>query len=250
MGTELSYSRQPTGALIMVRLVRGAVVALVAVVVALVCAVPSTAAEGGPSQEATVSPFGCISPVDSYGAPQACQLAVHILTPICDKDVPKLKYDIQAIGTPNTTVTITFLNPSGANVVYADLPLAGTVLWPGAVVGPDGRGADWPGWRQLADGTWVQGDEFDWVRPSVQVLFKVNPEATVTVAYPPSSPNCLTSPPTEVNEVLADGDDPVVLSTTGSNDAPLLFAALAFVVVGGAAVTLVAIARRRKGQDA
>ncbi|WP_426594360.1 peptidase [Cellulomonas sp. McL0617] len=243
----------------MVRLVRGAVAAFLAIFVAVVCAVPSSATDVAPTQAATVSPYGCLGAVDAYGAPLACQLAVHVITPICDKDVPKLKYDIQAVGSPNTVVKITFLNPNGPNVVYADQPLSGTVLWPGAVVGPDGRGADWPGWRQLADGSWVQGDEFDWVRPDVKVLFQVNPEATVTVAYPPSSPTCATNPPT--TEVLAEGDvtpvsnvhhDPTaaVLSATGSNDAPLLFAALGFVVIGGAAVTLVAIARRRKGQDA
>ena len=47
---------------------------------------------------------------------------------------------------------------------------------------------DWPGWR-FEGGVWVEGDEFAWVRPSVEVRFEVDlEEATVTVDYPPSSP--------------------------------------------------------------
>ena len=49
------------------------------------------------------------------------------------------------------------------------------MLWPGAVVGPDGKGIDWPGWTKQANGTWVQGDEFSWVNPSAQVLFTMGP---------------------------------------------------------------------------
>jgi hypothetical protein len=165
-------------------------------------------------------------------------LNVGVLAPICDNDVPKLRYDISVSGTPNTTVTITWINPSGANVVYPDQPLVGTVNWPGAV-SVNGRGVDWPGWRQLSNGTWVEGDEFDWVRPSVQVLFQVNPEATVTVAYPPSSPSCLTSP---TNAVLADGQ----LSATGTDPLPLLGVSAAVGIVGLAMAAGGAWLRRRE----
>lgn len=123
-------------------------------------------------------------------------LEVDILQPICDGDVPYLLYKVTATGTDNTLVTITWLNPSGADVVQADLPLEGRVLWPGAEVAADGSPLDWPGWR-LVDGVWVEGDEFDWVRPSVDVKFEVNPELTTTAAYPPSSPDCATNPPGE-----------------------------------------------------
>ena len=60
-------------------------------------------------------------------------LNVAVLQPICDGDVPKLRYEITVPGSTATTVTITWLNPSGANVVYANQPLSGTVNWPGAV---------------------------------------------------------------------------------------------------------------------
>ena len=173
--------------------------------------------------------------------PTPTALHVGVLEPICDNDVPKLRYDITVTGTPNTTVTITWLNPSGPNVVYANQPLSGAVLWPGAVPGANGRGVDWPGWRQLSDGTWVQGDEFDWVRPSVQVLFQVNPEATVTVAYPPSSPSCLTQP---VNSaVLADEG---ALSATGANIWPLVGAAAGLAILGTVVLGWQAWLRRRE----
>ncbi|KQY42829.1 hypothetical protein [Cellulomonas sp. Root137] len=231
----------------MVRLVRGAVVAFLAVFVALAGALPSSA-EGpspSPSVSETAEPvYGCIDKVDGYGAPRACQLNVLVKAPVCDNDVPKLNYALEVIGSPSTTTTITFVNPSGPDVIYADQPLSGTVNWPGAVAGPDGRGIDWPGWTQLSDGSWVEGDEFDWVRPSVQVLFQVNPEATVTVAYPPSTPTCNTDP--EDSEVLVDNPTAAVLSATGSEVQPLLLAGGALVLVGALAVALVSIARRRR----
>ena len=114
--------------------------------------------------------------------------------PVCDGDVPYLSYDVRVFGTDADTLTMTWLNPTGDDVVYSDLPLSGKVLWPGAVVDAEGQPLDWPAWR-LVDGVWVEGDEFDWVRPSVDVLFQVNPEETVTVAYPPSMPECNANPP-------------------------------------------------------
>ncbi len=121
---------------------------------------------------------------------------VSVRNPLCDGDVPLLEYAVEVEGSDSDTLTITWLNPDGDDVVQTDLPLSGRVPWPGAVVGPDGRGEDWPGWR-LEDGEWVEGDEFDWVRPSVDVLFEVNPEAMVTVDYPASAPECATNPPGE-----------------------------------------------------
>jgi len=242
----------------MTRLLRAAVVAFIAVLVGLAGALPSTAAvttpAPSPSPSSSGPVYGCLDPVDEYGAPRQCQLTLSVLAPVCDNDVPKLRYKVVAVGSPNTTVTITWVNPGGDDVVYADQPLEGTVLWPGAVEGPDGRGIDWPGWSQLADGSWVQGDEYDWVRPSVSVLFQVNPEATVSVAYPPSSPSCVTDGVLPVDdevlavddEVLSDNPTAAVLSATGSDSGPLLVAGAGLVVVGALTVALVAVSRRRR----
>jgi len=205
------------------------------------------AADPTPSPSATV--YGCLDHEDDYGNPLPCELKVELLTPICDNEVPKLRYKVVAVGSPNKTVTITWVNPSGADVVQANLPLEGTVLWPGAVQDASGRGIDWPGWR-LENGVWVEGDEFDWVRPSVAVHFKVNPEMTRTVAYPPSSPACLTNPPKVLpspspsTEVLVDNPLPPEVAATGSEVAPLLIGA-AVLVVGGV-VTVLLVHRRRR----
>jgi len=238
----------------MSRLRRGAVAALLAALVGLFVAGPSLAADAGTSTQGTTATatgepqFGCLGATDSYGAPLPCQLSVRVLEPVCDNDVPYLSYSVATQGTPNTTVTITWLNPGGQDVVYANLPLTGRVLWPGAVVDAQGNPVDWPGWRKLSDGTWVEGDEFDWVRPSVQVHFKVNPEATVTVAYPPATPTCSANPPT--SQVLADNPSgsptSAVLAATGAGDTtPLVVAGLGLVLAGAVAVALAFVSRRR-----
>lgn len=231
----------------MARFIRGALVALIAVLVGLGGALPSNAAvEPSPSVSPSAQVFGCLQPLDNYGVHQVCQLDVKILSPVCDNDVPKLRYKVVAVGSPNDKVTITWINPAGDDVVYADLPLEGTVNWPGAVEGPDGKGIDWPGWTQLSDGTWVEGDQYDWVRPNVNVLFQVNPEATMTVAYPPSTPSCNTNPPGDESAVLADNPQTAVLSATGTDAGPLVMLGAGLVVVGALVVALVAIARRRR----
>lgn len=121
-------------------------------------------------------------------------LDVDFLTPICDGDVPYLTYSAR-FGSATQVTRITFVNPTGPDVSYFNLPLSGRVLWPGAVVGADGEPLDWPGWTEQPDGTWVEGDEFDWVRPTVTVELEINPVTTAVIAYPPSTPQCATNPP-------------------------------------------------------
>ncbi|WP_251150081.1 peptidase [Cellulosimicrobium sp. Marseille-Q4280] len=193
------------------------------------------------------------TPTDDSYVPPEPTIDLTVLAPVCDGDVPYLDYAVDVTGTENDTVTITWQNPSGDDVVESGLPLSGRVIWPGAVVGPDGRGADWPGWR-LEDGEWVVGDEFDWVRPSVEVLFEVNPETVVTVDYPPSSPNCATNPPGEEdppppaqqvsNPVTSASSDAPGLADTGATVG--LYAAIAggLAVVGAAILLLTRRTRR------
>ncbi|MCL1870000.1 MAG: LPXTG cell wall anchor domain-containing protein [Promicromonosporaceae bacterium] len=127
---------------------------------------------------------------------------VTVLEPVCDGNVPYLQYAVDPHGTPNNTVTITWENPSGPSVVMPNLPLSGRVLWPGATVDAQGKPTGWPGWVKQADGTWVEGGPYQWVRPSVTVKFKVNPEATKTVTYPPSKPSCSANPPVGHNPTI------------------------------------------------
>ncbi|MFE5341993.1 LPXTG cell wall anchor domain-containing protein [Isoptericola sp. NPDC056578] len=225
------------------------------------------AVAAAPALAATVpSPSSSPSSTD-YPPPEEPTLTAQIFQPECDGDVPYLRYAVTATGTENDTVTITWLNPSGDDVVQAGLPMSGRVLWPGAVVDSSGAPLDWPGWR-LENGVWVEGDEFDWVRPSVDVKLEVNPELTMTAAYPPSSPSCATNPPGTVPPdepgepgdptpgttvpaaVPADGAPPAAappasgfLPQTGAGVAGLVAAAAALVAAGGLAVGL---ARRRR----
>jgi hypothetical protein len=123
------------------------------------------------------------------------EFTTFIRTPVCDGDVPWLHYGVAVQGTNANRVTIRFINPDGPDVIYPDLPLKGRVLWPGAVVDKDGNPVDWPGWRKV-NGVWVEGDEWDWTRPSVRVQYDVGgSHVGATVGYPPSSPNCSANPP-------------------------------------------------------
>jgi hypothetical protein len=133
---------------------------------------------------------------------------------------------------PGSTVTIRWINPDGDGVVQSGLPLSGRTLWPGAVIDADGNPLDWPGWS-LVDGEWVVGDEFDWVRPDVQVIVTVDGPAeiltigtagfsrqaavgeAITVAYPPASPQCAVDPETGVLESSAPASPAISPSVEG-----------------------------------
>ncbi len=226
-----------------------------------VCAVAGlflVAALAGPAAQAgaAVPPppeAGCGSADDGYGAGLPCDVEVAVLTPVCDGDVPRLRYAV-APAASSGTVDVRFVHPGGDDVVHADQPLSGTVPWPGAVVDAAGAGVDWPGWR-LEDGVWVAGDEYDWVRRSVEVAFDVDVDgavASAVVAYPPSTPDCLTDP--ERSDVLVAGGGAAagppaaasveraeVLSATGASAGPIALIAAGLLLAGAAGV----LARRR-----
>jgi hypothetical protein len=102
----------------------------------------------------------------------------------CVGDIPYFHYEIEFPGA--TSATITFVNPNGADVVYTDVPMSGDVLWPGANDDP----ADWPGWI-LENGMWVAADDgYLWARETVEVIFEVNPTATLEVPYPQATEAC------------------------------------------------------------
>lgn len=196
----------------------------------LLLAAPATAAEGD----------------DGY-APEA---AFSVLTqqPICDGDVPYLGYDVEVENTEATALTITFVNPSGEDYVVDGLTVgSGRILWPGATVDSAGNPTGWPGWVQQDDGTWVEGGPYQWVRDSTQVRFNVNPEATVTVSYPPSSPQCATQPPgtppmTPPGDTPGNDATPVANAEGGSSSTPGLAVTGAEIgAYAGGAVVLLAL---------
>lgn len=242
------------------RILIGLVAAAAAV---LVPVAPALAAPAAPTATsvAPATPVGdCqnpADPADGYAPPTRCELGIVRAEAVCLEDAPALAYAVEPVGTPNQTVTITWSNPDGTDLVESGLPLSGQVYWPGTVV-VDGRVVDWPGWTQLPDGSWTEHDAYDYTRPQVEVTFTVNPSASTVVAYPPASAVCANPPRAAgvvyTSDVLAAPDDATaasaevqaasaVLAATGTTSAPLLAAAGALLLVGG---VLVAVPRRRR----
>ena len=191
----------------------------------------------------------------AYGPDEEPTLVIDVLQPICDGDVPYLQYAVSVDNpaSPPESATITWVNPNdpSQSFVQSGVPLSGTVLWPGAEVDAAGNGIDWPGWTLEGD-QWVEGDEWDWVRPSVQVTIAVNPEATVTVPYPPSSPACLTNPPGQVPPPSEAHPPPAEASGPSSNLASTGASVGWLVAVGAvlvAAGTALISARKRAGRS-
>ncbi|QZN86175.1 peptidase [Cellulomonas sp. C5510] len=217
----------------------------------------------GPDAGAPDPDAACTTPSDGYAPPGRCELVIARATALCVGDAPVLDYAVEPYGTPNDTVTLTWVNPDGDAVVQSGLPLSGRVYWPGTVLDGD-QVVDWPGWSQQPDGTWVQHDEFDFSRPVVRLEFEVNPSASTVVAYPPATSACagpqedvdavvVTPPDSEVSgvvtasEVLAAPATQVryqsaVLAVTGANSWQLLAAAGGAVLLGAG---LVVVASRR-----
>lgn len=222
----------------MVKLVRIAGAAAMLLVATLFTAGPAAAAvDPSPSADG----FACLEEDDGYAADGVCQLTVLEAQTVCRGDVPWFDYSLEAEGTPNTTATLVWGDPNGTHVTMSDLPLTGSVMWPGVAVDAQGNATDWPGWR-LVNGVWVEGDEFDWVRPTVPVTFEVNPTATITAQYPAATAPCANP---ERTVVSADDPKSAVLAATGSNAQPLLWAAAGVTLAGALALALRATLRRR-----
>ena len=129
----------------------------------------------------------------SYVPGQVCDLEVEVV-PYCENDIPYLGYRVETAAEGD--LELTWVNPGGSSVVVGGLPREGSVMWPGVVLGPDGAPVDWPGWTPSGDG-WVEGDEYSWTLPSVDVVLSLGADALVTVAYPDlNTPECSTTPGT------------------------------------------------------
>jgi hypothetical protein len=233
--------------------VRTALVAVVTVLVIGMGAGPALA--GSPVAPAVVEPApesGCAQVAEGYAAPAVCQLLIARAAGVCVSDTPMLDYAVTPEGTPNQTVTITWVNPDGADVVQSGLPLTGQVLWPGAVV-ENGVAVGWPGRVQAADGSWAEGGPYLWARSRVQVLFEVNPSATTTVSYPAATAACagpvmsqvlaVDDPAEPTSAVLGAGFTSAVLAATGLQAGQALAIGGLLLVAG---VLLVVLAARRR----
>ncbi len=222
--------------------------ALVAMTLALAGSfVAVSSATAAPAPAATDGLTACEQQDLGYVPSTPCQLVVDSEAQ-CLKDVPYISYAATVEGSTATTLSITFVNPEGADIVLDDLPLTGKVPWPGATFDGDGNATDWPGWTKLSSGEWVLGDEYSWTRPSIRVLFDVNPIADVTVAYPASTAVC--AGPQDTGSTITTVGNPTastpLLSDTGATIAPLL--AVAGGLVGVGLLALVVTRRRRAAQ--
>lgn len=195
------------------------------------------------------SPDACDEAGVGYAPGTPCELVVDSEAQ-CLKDVPYISYAATVSGSSVTSLSITFVNPEGADVVLTGLPLTGKVPWPGAEFDADGNATDWPGWTKLDSGEWVLGDEYSWARPGVRALFDVNPIADVTIAYPESTAVC--AGPADTSSTITTVDNPVptastpLLSDTGATVAPML--AVAGGLVGAGLLALLIARRRRAAQ--
>lgn len=177
---------------------------------------------------------GCEEPVEPT-------LTGSFIAGTCLADAPWLDYSI-AVTNPDglplegveegeePMATITFINPDGEDYqLPGTYPLGeGRLLWPGAAVAPAAGlteadidpyddatfvPTDWPGWVQNALGEWSEvtdpQEDFGWTRNGVQILIEVNPETTVTVNYPPATPQCAAEPPEEFTIVAGAPPLPV-----------------------------------------
>ncbi len=128
-------------------------------------------------------------------------------TVLCIDDAAYVEYTVTPVGVvASNGVDIAWIDATnGVREVLGGQPLAGTLLWPGTVLGPDGV-VDWPGWV-FTNGVWEV--ENDGLRPTMTLAFTVNPTATNSVDYPSATPFCSANPRALIGDFVwldLDGD--------------------------------------------
>mgnify|MGYP001827870880 FL=1 len=160
-------------------------------------------------------------------------LDVSGFLPVCQLDAPYIQYNIIPIDFEPTEpiqakITLKDVNGNTVNTFTVN-SLSGRFLYPGASVGPDGKGTDWPGWTKNSDGFWVPDNTDTILRAGLTIIVELNPVAVAQVNYVPDDSACA-NPPTGS------------LPRTGSGTSlPLQIGAI-LLVAGG--ITLVATKRR------
>ncbi|WP_344304840.1 hypothetical protein, partial [Agromyces salentinus] len=195
-------------------------------------------------------------------------LTGSVATGECVADAPWIFYDIQLTDPDqqSTSTTASIVLTDGVNSETIELgelvdgALSGKLLWPGASVAADGvTPTGWPGWEQLADGTWYESDgNFAWTRGDIDATIEVNPDLAVELSYPPATPDCADGP-TIVPTDGGDGDGSgtpggdgesttasgVGLASTGFAGTTIAIVA-GLVVLAGVAFMVIARARRKR----
>lgn len=117
-----------------------------------------------------------------------------VATPVCFKGAPYVDYTVTPVGVGAPSgVTISWEKISGQLVsTFANLPLMGRLLWPGATVDGAGNPTSWPGWVYV-NGSYQPVN--DGLRPDMRLIFTVNPTTTtVVVSYPTTTATCSPEP--------------------------------------------------------
>ena len=189
-----------------------------------------------------------------------CPLLPGEIASSCVGDVPYFVYDVTLpegyTADSETPLTITFVNPAGADVVFPNRALSGSMLWPGASAGEPKM---WPGWEYINGQYVATGENYGWTRDGVTVRFDVNPTYETVVEYPSATTLCANPPLVDPETPVVDPQIPVVdaetppsvdpetpLAVTGGGVSPLVpVAGGALLLMGLAALTFVAYQRRR-----
>ncbi|WP_350347368.1 hypothetical protein ABIQ69_12080 [Agromyces sp. G08B096] len=118
------------------------------------------------------------------------------------------------------------------------MTISGQRLWPGAAVNEAGDPIAWPGWTQLADGTWVLDPSapFYDLRDEAVVEIRVNPSNDAVAVYPPPTPNCNAAPDQPVRPVTPAAASPSRggLAATGVDGTAVLASAALLLLLGAA----------------
>lgn len=214
-----------------------------AVSAALLVAGPISAASAVEVEDPSPSPTNGYSPDE----PTTPSLSGTTAIGECISDVPWISYSVQLNDPDNvSTEAASLVMTSGGNTVSVPLgnlvdgELSGTVLWPGASVDGNGVANGWPGWEQVG-GEWVQTDSnFGWTRGAISAYIEVNPQLSVPLSYPATTPTCVAGP-------RGANSLPASLPLTGMDAAvlPLSIAGGAVALIG---VGLLVSQRRRRSQ--
>ncbi len=124
---------------------------------------------------------------------------------LCLADVPYVDYSTVVSGAVVATtvaastagsLTLRWRDSRGTIVAtWSGLAASGRLVWPGAAIGADGRGSDWPGWVRRS-GTWVPGsDGYEHTRTGSTLEFSSGSATASTVlAYPGATASCAPAP--------------------------------------------------------
>ncbi|KAA0992529.1 choice-of-anchor A family protein [Dyadobacter aurulentus] len=117
----------------------------------------------------------------------------------CEKNAPWLDYSITPSNFDATgkTAKIEWINSDG-KIVHedTDMPLSGSVLFPGASIDLEGNGVAWPGFEK--NGSKWEEVEDRWTslrKDGATIRVTVDPWKIINIKYPASTGTCFTSPP-------------------------------------------------------